>query len=83
MPADVVIVSVVDVVPFKIDSTVGRLSAAQVARCAGEVALVGNADVNPERFVVVVPCVSEIAVTVTGEAGVVVLVMVTETQICA
>ena len=83
MPADVMIINVVEVVPFRIDNTIARLSGAQVARCTGEAAFVGSADVNPDRFVVVAPCVSEIPVAVTGEAGVVVLVIVAETQICA
>ena len=82
LPPDVMIVSVVDV-PFRIDFTIVRLSGAQVARWTGDVAFVGSADVNPVRFVVVEPCVIEIPVTVIGEAGVVVLVIVAEMQISA
>ena len=82
LPPEVAIVSVVDV-PCRIDLTTGRLSGAQVARWTGDAAFVGSAEVNPVRFVVVVPWVSEIPVTVIGEAGVLVLVRVAETQISA
>ena len=78
-PAVVEIVIVVEV-PCRIEAMIGRLTAAHVASLTGEVALLGSAVVNDERFVVVVPCVSEMPVTVTAEAGVVVLAIVALTQ---